>query len=68
MVAQGTKLTFLPYVVKALAVAMKKFPVLNASIDDASQEIVYKNYINIKISLLCTHSKINKITYIFHHL
>lgn len=48
--AQGTKLTFLPYVVKALAVAMKKFPVLNASIDDASQEIVYKNYINIGIA------------------
>ena len=48
--AQGTKLTFLPYVVKALAVAMKKFPVLNASIDDVSQEIVYKNYINIGIA------------------
>ena len=48
--AQGTKLTFLPYVVKALAVAMKKFPVLNASIDDATQEIVYKNYINIGIA------------------
>lgn len=48
--AQGTKLTFLPYVVKALAVAMKKFPVLNASIDDATQEIVFKNYINIGIA------------------
>lgn len=48
--AQGTKLTFLPYVVKALAVVMKKFPVLNASIDDATQEIVYKNYINIGIA------------------
>ena len=48
--AQGTKLTFLPYVVKALAVAMKKYPVLNASIDDATQEIVYKNYINIGIA------------------
>lgn len=48
--AQGTKLTFLPYVVKALAVAMKKYLVLNASIDDATQEIVYKNYINIGIA------------------
>ena len=48
--AQGTKLTFLPYVVKALAVAMKKYPVLNASIDDTTQEIVYKNYINIGIA------------------
>lgn len=47
---KGTKLTFLPYVVKALAATVKAFPVLNASIDDASQEIVYKNYINIGIA------------------
>lgn len=48
--AQGVKLTFLPYVVKALTVVMQKFPVLNASIDDASQEIVYKHYYNIGIA------------------
>ena len=47
---KGTKLTFLPYVVKALAATVKAFPVMNASIDDASQEIVYKNYINIGIA------------------
>ena len=47
---RGTKLTFLPYVVKALVATVKKFPVLNASIDDASQEIVYKNYYNIGIA------------------
>ncbi len=48
--AQNTKLTFLPYVVKALTATMKKYPVLNASIDDASQEVVYKNYYNIGIA------------------
>ncbi|MGY3725064.1 pyruvate dehydrogenase E2 component (dihydrolipoamide acetyltransferase) [Granulicatella balaenopterae] len=47
---QGVKLTFLPYVVKALTVVMQKFPVLNASIDDATQEIVYKHYYNIGIA------------------
>lgn len=47
---KGTKLTFLPYVVKALAATVKTFPVMNASIDDATQEIVYKNYINIGIA------------------
>ena len=47
---RGTKLTFLPYVVKALVATVKKFPVLNASIDDAAQEIVYKNYYNIGIA------------------
>ncbi|WP_265457390.1 dihydrolipoyllysine-residue acetyltransferase [Enterococcus sp. HY326] len=46
----GTKLTFLPYVVKALVATAKKFPILNASIDDAKQEIVYKHYYNIGIA------------------
>ncbi len=48
--AKGTKLTFLPYVVKALVATMRDFPILNASIDDATQEIVYKNYYNIGIA------------------
>ncbi|WVE60341.1 dihydrolipoyllysine-residue acetyltransferase [Enterococcus faecium] len=48
--ANGTKLTFLPYVVKALTATVKKYPVLNASIDDANQEIVYKHYYNIGIA------------------
>ncbi len=53
--ANGTKLTFLPYVVKALTATMKKFPVMNASIDDAAQEIVYKNYYNIGIATDTDH-------------
>ncbi|MGH1724928.1 2-oxo acid dehydrogenase subunit E2, partial [Enterococcus durans] len=51
----GTKLTFLPYVVKALTATVKKFPILNASIDDAKQEIVYKNYYNIGIATDTDH-------------
>lgn len=47
---QGIKLTYLPYVVKALVSALRKYPVLNASIDDATEEIVYKNYFNIGIA------------------
>ena len=47
---QGTKLTYLPYVVKALTSAIKKYPALNASIDDDAQEIVYKKYFNIGIA------------------
>ncbi|MCZ2118494.1 dihydrolipoamide acetyltransferase family protein [Levilactobacillus brevis] len=43
-------LTFLPYIVKALVAVMKKFPELNASIDDTTQEIVYKHYYNIGIA------------------
>ncbi|MGM0139539.1 dihydrolipoamide S-succinyltransferase [Enterococcus sp. DIV0755b] len=51
----GTKLTFLPYVVKALTATVKKFPVLNASIDDAKQEIVYKHYYNVGIATDTDH-------------
>lgn len=51
----GTKLTFLPYVVKALTATVKKYPVLNASIDDANNEIVYKHYYNIGIATDTDH-------------
>lgn len=47
---QGTKLTYLPYVVKALTSAIRKYPALNASIDDEAGEIVYKKYFNIGIA------------------
>ena len=47
---QDVKLTFLPYVVKAVIAVMKKFPALNSSIDDTTDEVVYKNYFNIGIA------------------
>lgn len=53
--ANGTKLTFLPYIVKALTTTVKKYPILNASIDDATQEIVYKHYYNIGIATDTDH-------------
>lgn len=45
--AQGTKITYLPIVMKAMIATMKEFPMFNASIDDAAGEIVYKKYYNI---------------------
>jgi pyruvate dehydrogenase E2 component (dihydrolipoamide acetyltransferase) len=47
---QGVKLTYLPYVVKAIVSALKQYPILNASIDDATEEIVQKHYYNIGIA------------------
>ncbi|SFE42602.1 dihydrolipoamide acetyltransferase family protein [Alteribacillus iranensis] len=44
------KLTYLPYVVKALTSALREYPALNASIDDEKEEIVYKKYYNIGIA------------------
>ncbi|UOE93002.1 dihydrolipoamide acetyltransferase family protein [Alkalihalobacillus sp. LMS39] len=47
---KGIKLTYLPYVVKALTSALREYPALNASIDDVNEEIVYKKYFNIGIA------------------
>ncbi|MCB0420830.1 MAG: 2-oxo acid dehydrogenase subunit E2 [Bdellovibrionales bacterium] len=45
--AMGIKVTYLPFVMKALIATMREFPKFNASIDDAAEEIVYKKYFNI---------------------
>ncbi|GLO65857.1 dihydrolipoamide acetyltransferase family protein [Oceanobacillus kimchii] len=47
---QDIKLTYLPYVVKALVSASKKFPILNSYIDENTDEIVEKHYYNIGIA------------------
>lgn len=43
----GVKVTYLPFVMKALIATMREFPMFNASIDDAASEVVYKKYFNI---------------------
>jgi len=43
----GTKVTYLPFAMKALIATIKEFPMFNASIDDANSQIVYKKYFNI---------------------
>lgn len=43
----GVKVTYLPFVMKALIATCREFPMFNASIDDQSQEIVYKKYFNL---------------------
>lgn len=47
---KGVKITYLPYIVKALIGAVREFPVLNSSIDEEKKEIVYKKYYNIGIA------------------
>lgn len=43
----GVKVTYLPYVMKALIATCREFPMFNASIDDQAGEIVYKKYFNL---------------------
>ncbi len=49
--AEGVKLTFLPLVVKAVAAALLRHPTLNATLDDAEEEIILKKYFNIGIAV-----------------
>ncbi len=43
----GVKLTYMPFVMKALMITMNEFPKFNAMIDETAREIVYKKYFNI---------------------
>ena len=49
--AQGIKLTALPFLVKSVATALRNHPVVNASVSDAGDEIIYKEYVNIGIAV-----------------
>src|SRR5215471_3916386 len=47
---QGVRLTFLPFIVKAVVAALRRHPSLNAIYDDAAQEIVTRRYYNLGIA------------------
>jgi len=51
---EGVKLTYLPFIMKALIAALKKHPYLNSSLgtaEDGSQDIMVKKYYNIGIGV-----------------
>lgn len=47
---KGAKLTYLPFIVKALVAASRQFPIMNATLDEANQEIVLRKYYNVGIA------------------
>jgi pyruvate dehydrogenase E2 component (dihydrolipoamide acetyltransferase) len=49
--AAGVKLTYLPFIVKAVVEALKLHPSFNAMLDEAEDEIVLKKYYNIGIAV-----------------
>jgi 2-oxoisovalerate dehydrogenase E2 component (dihydrolipoyl transacylase) len=49
--AQRVKLTYLPFIVKAVVRALKKYPMLNTSLDEERGEVVYKRYYHIGIAV-----------------
>jgi pyruvate dehydrogenase E2 component (dihydrolipoamide acetyltransferase) len=48
--ARGVKLSFLPFIVKAVVAALKNHPALNATLDEVANEIVYQKYYHIGIA------------------
>lgn len=49
--AQGLKLTTMPFLIKAVATALKHHPAINAQIDEQNQQIIYKDYVNVGIAV-----------------
>lgn len=48
---KGIKLTMMPFLVKACAIALREHPALNASIDLEEGTVTYKDYYNIGIAI-----------------
>jgi pyruvate dehydrogenase E2 component (dihydrolipoamide acetyltransferase) len=49
--ASGVKLTYLPFIIKALIASLRLHPLFNASLDDENEEILVKKYYNIGIAI-----------------
>ncbi|HEY4178981.1 MAG TPA: dihydrolipoamide acetyltransferase family protein [Kofleriaceae bacterium] len=47
---RGVKLNYLPFIMKAVVAGLKKWPMLNASLDEERQEIVRKRYYHIGVA------------------
>ena len=47
---RGVRLTFLPFIIKAVTDALRRHPVLNSAVDEQTNELVYKKYYNIGVA------------------
>ena len=45
------KLTAMPFVIKAVASALRQHPVLNSTLDEEKKEIVHKQYVNLGVAV-----------------
>jgi len=48
---QGFRLTYMPFIVKAVVAGLKQHPYLNSQLDEENEEVVLKNYYNIGIAV-----------------
>ncbi|MBC7474911.1 MAG: 2-oxo acid dehydrogenase subunit E2 [Candidatus Sericytochromatia bacterium] len=55
---KGVKLTYLPFIMKAVISALKDFPTLNSTLDEEKSELVLKKYYNIGFAVATTQGLI----------
>ncbi|HEX7022492.1 MAG TPA: dihydrolipoamide acetyltransferase family protein [Trueperaceae bacterium] len=48
---RGVKLSYLPFIMKAVVASLKAYPMLNASLDETANEIVRKHYYNLGVAV-----------------
>jgi pyruvate dehydrogenase E2 component (dihydrolipoamide acetyltransferase) len=48
---RGVKLSYLPFIIKAVVAALKAYPMMNASLDEEAGEVVTKHYYNLGIAV-----------------
>ncbi len=49
--ARGIKLTSLPFLLKAVATALRNHPMMNAMLDSENEQIVYRDYVNLGVAV-----------------
>lgn len=49
--AQGIKLTTMPFLMKAVAIALRNNPMINALIDMDNEQVVYRDYVNLGVAV-----------------
>nr|ACX47992.1 transacylase [Naegleria gruberi] len=48
---QGVKLSYMPFIIKAVSLALKEYPILNSSLTEDESEIIYKGDHNIGVAM-----------------
>jgi len=48
---QGVKVTYMPFIMKATALGLARFPMLNGHLDEAAGEIVQASYVHLGIAM-----------------
>lgn len=49
--SQGIKLTTMPFLMKAVAIALRNHPMMNALIDMDNDQVIYRDYVNLGVAV-----------------